>query len=457
MFMRFQTKLFLSVFCLVLLGMLLMLGQEPANAQLPQCTCDNSFDSVCADGFLVTFEGRTNNTFTYSICNEGKNVPPCNFSKALSHADIIISNDSCIQNPASNISTTLIAVNGGETACDPPKSGDPSCDGADPVSGQLIKCAVGDSLSPGEGECIEIEIEIENASGIMVGPTIALNKAAMVCGSGCLMGPSCLGCGDPPLNPCMVTVEKELNNSDGPATFGYFADFNGGSTDFNFSLTAPNPTPSLSFNLLEGEVVTVTENVFPQDWTFADVVCVEGGNITCDDLGNPSFMCECTTGGNGLATCTFTNDPPVQPPCNIEIVKETNPREDPQAFNFISNKTPNTFQLQDGDTQPINSIDVGVLTAVEESLPENWVLDNIVCEGGSQNQFDRVLEDQLVRITCDTSEQGVTRTCTYKNRFDPPPPSSIPTNSQWGLIIMAGLLGIFSLLIIMRRQRYNVS
>jgi hypothetical protein len=33
----------------------------------------------------------------------------------------------------------------------------------------------------------------------------------------------------------------------------------------------------------------------------------------------------------------------------------------------------------------------------------------------------------------------------------------IPTLNQWGLIAMAGLLGIFSLFIIMRRHRYNVS
>ncbi len=37
------------------------------------------------------------------------------------------------------------------------------------------------------------------------------------------------------------------------------------------------------------------------------------------------------------------------------------------------------------------------------------------------------------------------------------PTKDIPTMSQWGLIAMAGLLGIFSLMIIMRRQKYNLS
>jgi len=35
--------------------------------------------------------------------------------------------------------------------------------------------------------------------------------------------------------------------------------------------------------------------------------------------------------------------------------------------------------------------------------------------------------------------------------------TNVPTISQWGMIAMAGLMGIFSLLIIMRRHRYNVS
>lgn len=41
--------------------------------------------------------------------------------------------------------------------------------------------------------------------------------------------------------------------------------------------------------------------------------------------------------------------------------------------------------------------------------------------------------------------------------FPPPPTRNVPTIGQWGMIAMAGLLGIFSLFIIMRRHRYNVS
>ena len=37
------------------------------------------------------------------------------------------------------------------------------------------------------------------------------------------------------------------------------------------------------------------------------------------------------------------------------------------------------------------------------------------------------------------------------------PPRNVPTLSQWGLIATAGLLGMFSLLVIMRRQKYNMS
>ncbi|MCH7950935.1 MAG: IPTL-CTERM sorting domain-containing protein [Candidatus Dadabacteria bacterium] len=55
--------------------------------------------------------------------------------------------------------------------------------------------------------------------------------------------------------------------------------------------------------------------------------------------------------------------------------------------------------------------------------------------------------------TC-TTEGPDTGIC---NSLIPPIISNVPTIGQWGMIAMAGLLGIFSLFIIMRRHRYNVS
>ena len=37
--------------------------------------------------------------------------------------------------------------------------------------------------------------------------------------------------------------------------------------------------------------------------------------------------------------------------------------------------------------QDILDIDLGVLTIVQETVPSNWVLEDIKCTGGNQNQF----------------------------------------------------------------------
>jgi len=120
----------------------------------------------------------------------------------LSHADIIIANPSCISNPTTDITTTIIGTDGFSTrACDAPTNKDPSCN-VDNLTELLIKCDETNGVyEPGPGECVEIDIQINNTPGIMIGPSISLNKAGQVCGSGCLLGPSCEGCTPPPTDP----------------------------------------------------------------------------------------------------------------------------------------------------------------------------------------------------------------------------------------------------------------
>jgi len=390
--------------------------------------------STCADGFEVTFVGATmsNTLFTYTICNV--DTTECNAPMALSHADILIANPSCIPFPDVNITTTIIGTDGStERACNPPTDNDKSCGkDIDNLSELLIKCDMTDGIfePTNPGQCITIEIEILNSNPpITVGPSISLNKAGSDCGSGCLLGPSCVACGDPPLNPCRVITEKTLIGSVGPATFGYTADFDPtGPVDFTFPLTAPGPSSSFGFDLPVGEGVTVTEDVFPQGWTFNNVNCVESPMdiIDCTTSG-ASFDCTCMANDGTpvpTATCTFSNDPPTDPPCDIEIVKLTIPANDPEDFDFTSNIAPNNFLLVDGGTQMFMDVDVGAQLAVEEALPTNWVLDSIICQGGNQSQFDIDEANQIVRITCDSANVGTTRTCTFNNRFDPPPPGT---------------------------------
>jgi len=60
---------------------------------------------------------------------------------------------------------------------------------------------------------------------------------------------------------------------------------------------------------------------------------------------------------------------------------------------------------------------------------------------------------------CTGEYQGDNTSCDNVAACQLPPPviSAVPTLSEWGLIAMAGLLGLFSLFIIVRRHRYNVN
>lgn len=428
--MRFQIKYSIAVFYLILSVMIFFSNNQSAQAQLPDCTCGNSTDSTCADGFRVTFLGQLGTTFTYDVCNEGPNSD-CSPPMALSHADIIITNPGCIANPGDNIITTIIGTDGVSTrACDAPTDKDPSCGFRD-LSELLIKCDDTDGVfEPGPGQCVQIEIDILNTPGIGVGPSISLNKAGPECGLGCLLGPSCETCGPPPMNPCEVTVEKQLVGSLGPASFGYSTVFTGPNAPENFNqvLSPPN-TPTFGFSLPQLNSATVTENDLPTGWSFNNVSCnTSGAGISCEtDNQTGEFTCSCLDGNiDSSATCTFFNDAPTPDmSCDIEIVKQTNMMGNETVFDFTSSQGNPNFNLQDGQSHEINSVDPGVLVVIEETLPENWILDNIVCTGGNENQFDIDIDgDQLVRITCDDSAPGVTRTCTYQNRFSPPPPGS---------------------------------
>ena len=419
--MRFQKNILLYGLCLVLIAFLITPTLPSANAQLPECTCSNSLESTCADGFRVTFLEQVNNTFRYSVCNEADNpqsdcIPPMD----LSHADFIITNPGCIDDSDSNISTVIIGTDGQTMrACDAPSDKDKSC-GVENLSELLIKCDNTDGIfEPGPGECVTVEITVD-AQGIGIGPTIALNKAGPVCGQGCLLGPSCLEC-TPPNNPCNVTVEKVLNGSQGPASFDFFVDFTTSPpADFMQTLTPPN-TPSFMFQIDENNQATITETMLPDGWTLNGAVCNNANFCTSDGQGG--IICRCPDAGGQSATCTFTNSPPVDPPtCDIQIVKQTTPDQSQQTFVFTSTQGQAVFQLQDEGVHNINDIPLGVLTVVEETLPENWVLDSIECEGGNEGQFViDVEDDQLVRITCDDSTD-VTRVCTFNNREVPPPP-----------------------------------
>ena len=148
--------------------------------------------------------------------------------------------------------------------------------------------------------------------------------------------------------------------------------------------------------------------------------------------------------------------------CEITIEKVAIPADD-TPFNFLVTGGPPDFTLMDpsATTELIDIIaaDDGNPANVTEQLPPGWILDGIECTlptgGFCQNPDGMptpcvtvipVPEENRLEIECyDDGEV----TCTFTNSQVI---TNVPTLSEWGLIAMAGILGIVGYLV-MRRKR----
>ena len=130
--------------------------------------------------------------------------------------------------------------------------------------------------------------------------------------------------------------------------------------------------------------------------------------------------------------------------CTLDIQKIANPPSD-TAFNFTApGATPDSFTLRDPSDPTISlSLPFATEVIVSELLPFGWRVEDIICEN---TQFNGVsitegpLENELT-LEC-LGKQKQIATCSFMNILER---RNIPTLSEWGLIILAVALGIFSL------------
>ena len=146
-----------------------------------------------------------------------------------------------------------------------------------------------------------------------------------------------------------------------------------------------------------------------------------------------------------------------QPPCVIIIEKVAVPADD-TPFGFSEGGDfGGTFSLRDPSdpTRPLG-IDIGqTLTITEDVVPNGWTLDSIECvEGtsscGTTSCLTATVDGNRVTFECLDND---TASCVFTNVIEPVAPSNIPTLSEWGLIAMAGILGIAGFMVVMRRRK----
>jgi hypothetical protein len=141
----------------------------------------------------------------------------------------------------------------------------------------------------------------------------------------------------------------------------------------------------------------------------------------------------------------------------MTIVKVADPADDTE-FNFSvagGNVFVETLSNPSNPSFTFDLVDGNPATTVTEEVPPGWILDHIDCTTPNIGCGSGGLEPCLIitavpnGLTFECLDVlGGPNTCTFFNdRIE-----NVPTLSQWGLIAMAGILGIIGFMVIRRRK-----
>ena len=381
--MRFQIKLFLSVFCLVLLGFLIIPTIQSANAQTSWC-CNNN-EAMDDPGQCVPSPNGAQN------CNGSSQTffaePPFNLVP-VPGGDT--TGDLC-PNPAQLRIACMCEVDGEIVRCDsiPPPPDDPEgCCVIDEVEGECIDTneSTCDELNPDDffedTLCINVE---------------ACNPPPPV--SCCVIAP-----GD-----CAVQTEEQC-------------DIDGGTFIDDPIVDSCDDVPQCEPPPVDQEGCCFIEQGICFEATQDG--CDAGGGTILGEIPDTcqSFPDQCNPPPPGMGCCIET-----QGLCTI-----TTGEDCPVP--------PNDEYLGDG-TNCVDEARCEIPPPGEGCCIESQGSCSITTDEGCP-----------VPPNEDFLGEGVS--CADEERCQPTF-LQVPTMGEWGLIVMAGLLGIFSL-IILRRQRYNV-
>lgn len=146
--------------------------------------------------------------------------------------------------------------------------------------------------------------------------------------------------------------------------------------------------------------------------------------------------------------------------CLLEMRKSANPADD-RVFDFLQTgpeDQESEFGLSDPDNPTtIRLIPFGGPVTITELVPPGWQLESIECVNGTDNCGPGVfvpcleiipdLENNSIVAFCLDNDEG---SCTFTNVRAPAP--VVPTISQYGLIAMAGVLGLIAFFVLRRKK-----
>ena len=167
---------------------------------------------------------------------------------------------------------------------------------------------------------------------------------------------------------------------------------------------------------------------------FGGTVTTNGANTitlptACAALGSPTFMItKVSNGFSGAFSFTGTNG------------------VGPQTITTVAAGVPVT-----GTPQTLTA-PATITTITESTPPANFTLTSISCSGlGSGGTATPNLAARSVTLDAAATALGAVIGCTFTNTFGVIVPASIPTLSEWAMILLAGLLA-FAAFVTMRKK-----
>ena len=167
-----------------------------------------------------------------------------------------------------------------------------------------------------------------------------------------------------------------------------------------------------------------------------------------------SFVVIAMVVGFGFLTFGISQANAGTAPCSLGIEKVAIPESTTQFDFSITGDIVVGFSLSDPGEPTIGfGLGLGDIITVTEDVPPGWELESIECtEGqigcGQVPCLNITIDEAANSITAECIDND-TGSCTFTNVRVAP---IVPTLSQWGLIAMAGVLGIIAFVVFRRRK-----
>lgn len=209
--------------------------------------------------------------------------------------------------------------------------------------------------------------------------------------------------------PAYITVVKSAVPEDGTG-FAYTATGTGlNPDDAAFTLAPGAPGGKRSKTLVvepaaSGTQYTITE-AGSTGWSLKGIQCVGAQSEAVDPDNGQALV---TVKPGQTATCTYRNERLG----SLTIRKVVQPSSSDKTFSFTATGvTPTDFSLGNEQEQEFDAIPAGTAVTVAETVPADWQLASITCDGGSA-----VVSGNGITWTAENATDVV---CTFVNRAVP--------------------------------------